>query len=150
MLTITTNSAKETTALGKRFAASLKKKDIVLFEGALGGGKTTFIQGVLKGFGYTKHVLSPTFTLAREYKTKKIKVNHLDLYRLTSRDIEGTMLEDYFYPRDSVSLIEWGERAEKFLDKFIKIEFKFLDLNTRQIIFSGPAFTPAHRKTLSK
>ena len=136
MFTITTHSAQETMRCGELFSKTLKNNDIVLFEGSLGGGKTTFIKGILKGFGYKKRVLSPTFTLAREYHIKKKAIYHLDLNRLTTSDIFGSMLEDYFYPREAITLIEWGDRAESIINKFIKVEFIFLSENKRKLIFS--------------
>ena len=118
-------SVQETINYGKAFAKFLKKGDVVLLEGSLGGGKTTFIKGVMEGLGYRKRVLSPTFVLAREYHIKKKAIYHLDLYRLAATEIAGSMLEDYFYPKDAITLIEWVDRAESAINKFIKRFFKY-------------------------
>jgi tRNA threonylcarbamoyladenosine biosynthesis protein TsaE len=150
MIKINTNSAQETIDCGKAFAKSLKRGDVVLFEGALGGGKTTFIKGIMQGLGYKKRVLSPTFTLARQYNVKKMRVNHLDLYRLTAADIAGSELSDYFYPKDAVALIEWGDRAQDLLNKFIKVEFKFVDENKRKISFLSYPVNSLYNEKLSK
>ncbi|MCK5393688.1 MAG: tRNA (adenosine(37)-N6)-threonylcarbamoyltransferase complex ATPase subunit type 1 TsaE, partial [Candidatus Omnitrophica bacterium] len=107
-----TLSSKETVNLGKRFSQFLKDKDVVLLEGSLGGGKTTFIQGVLKGLGYRKSVLSPSYTLIREYKTKTFFTYHLDLYRLDVGDLFDLGLNEIICSDNSLVLIEWGHKIE--------------------------------------
>lgn len=132
-----TNSAQETINLGVKFAGSLREKDVVLMEGDLGGGKTTFIKGVLKGLGSKEKILSPSFTLIREYKTKMGIVYHMDLYRLDKvGDIFEMGIEDCLYVSGGISLIEWGERIEDFLPEYSKINFTFIDNNRRGIEFS--------------
>ena len=110
---------------------------MVVLEGALGGGKTTFIKGVLKAAGYKGRVLSPTFTLSRIYKTKKISFCHIDLYRLGESELFDWGIDDYLYAENFVTLIEWGEKIEKDLNKYIKIDFEYLKKeDMRKIIFS--------------
>jgi tRNA threonylcarbamoyladenosine biosynthesis protein TsaE len=55
-----TNSFEETQNLGERFAKKLKGGDFVAFYGDLGSGKTTFIQGLAKGLGVKRRIISPT------------------------------------------------------------------------------------------
>jgi len=136
MFTLETNSAEETIACGRRFAKILKINDIVVLEGALGGGKTTFVKGIVAGLGYTKRVLSPTFTLLRQYRLKKMNVNHLDLYRLSAKEAGNEEFQEYLYPRDSITLVEWGEKVEDGLASFIKVEFYFLTEDKRKLVFS--------------
>jgi tRNA threonylcarbamoyladenosine biosynthesis protein TsaE len=136
MLKIITNSAQETILLGRKFSKILKEKDVVILMGNLGGGKTTFIKGILRGFGAKTKVLSPSFTLIREYKRKKKFICHADLYRLRKSDIFALGLEDYFYTTRSVVLIEWGEKIENYLPRYIKVKFSFLGEKSRKIIFS--------------
>jgi tRNA threonylcarbamoyladenosine biosynthesis protein TsaE len=132
---IITNSRENTIAEGRKFAGQLSSGAVVVLEGDLGGGKTTFIKGVLTGLGYRGRVLSPTFTLIREYKLKKIMVYHIDLYRLNPvKDFDSLGLEDILYREDSLTFIEWGEKIEKQLPRFIKVEFKHLGEDRRQIV----------------
>ncbi|MDD5195966.1 MAG: tRNA (adenosine(37)-N6)-threonylcarbamoyltransferase complex ATPase subunit type 1 TsaE, partial [Candidatus Omnitrophica bacterium] len=60
---ITTQSSQETIELGKNFAKIIAATDTVILEGNLGGGKTTFVKGVLKGLGIRGIARSPSFTL---------------------------------------------------------------------------------------
>jgi len=137
---IKSNSEEETICFGKEFAKVLAEKDLVVLEGALGGGKTTFIKGILCGLGYKKKVLSPSFTLVRQYKTKKFLVHHMDLYRLVPEDVFGLGSQDMFYALSSITLIEWGAKIEPDLDKYIKIEFLFKGLNKRELKFSAKGY----------
>lgn len=132
-----TSSSRETTKLGRLFAAGLKDKDVVIFSGALGAGKTTFIKGILKGLGYRRRVLSPSFTLVRQYKTAGYKVYHVDLYRLNrGSDIYNLGVEDFMYRSGTITLVEWGEKMELMLDSYIKIDFFYLKENERKIKFT--------------
>ena len=112
-----TKSAQETAALGKKLFNSLEGSDVVVLEGALGGGKTTFIKGLMAAAGFKGRVLSPTFTLLRQYKAKKFLFCHVDLYRLDSGHLEGWGLEDLLYASKVITMIEWGEKIEKTLDR---------------------------------
>jgi tRNA threonylcarbamoyladenosine biosynthesis protein TsaE len=103
-------------AATRRFAAEfgrrLKAGRVVLLEGPLGAGKTTFVKGVLEALGFQGFVRSPTFNLLQTFQTDP-PVLHADLYRLTSAQSLG--LEEYF---DShLCLIEWPDRLGTVLDK---------------------------------
>lgn len=94
---------------------------VVLLDGPMGAGKTTFARGVLEALGHVGAVRSPTFNLLHEYDTNPAVV-HADLYRLTST--EGLGLEDYFDTH--LCLIEWPDRLGALLPGQVwrvKIEF---------------------------
>jgi len=134
---IITNCADQTIKFGKKFSHLLREKDVIVLSGALGGGKTTFIKGVLNGLGRKSGVLSPSFTLVRHYRASKLDVYHIDLYRLDEHpEIFGLGIEDYLYAPCSIVLIEWGEKIEELLPRYIKIEFFYEGLERRRIIFS--------------
>jgi tRNA threonylcarbamoyladenosine biosynthesis protein TsaE len=105
-----TRSAAETEALGAWLAALLRPGAVVLVEGDLGAGKTTFVRGAVRALGHAGRVTSPTFTLASRYEDGRVPVSHLDLYRL--RDGVGgddlILLEDELGP-DRVAFVEWPE-----------------------------------------
>ena len=58
--------------------------NILLLNGNLGAGKTTFTQFLLKNLGSTDEISSPTYSIVNEYNTPKGKIYHFDLYRLKS------------------------------------------------------------------
>jgi len=133
-----TNSGKDTFNLGKTFSKILTETDVVILHGQLGAGKTTFVKGILEGLGVdSKKVVSPSFIIIREYKAKKINIYHIDLYRINKgKELVNLGYEDYFYSPRGISLVEWGEKIEHILDRFIKVEFSFLNLNQRRVKFS--------------
>jgi len=136
MFKLKSNSAKQTIDFGKLFSKALEGGDVIVLEGALGGGKTTFTKGVLAGLGYKKRVLSPSFTLLRQYNLKNLSIYHLDLYRLEFADIFDLGVDDFLYSKETMTLIEWGDKIKSSLDKYIRIEFIFSGENIRNIKFS--------------
>ncbi len=68
------------------------------------------MKGLARGLGVVSRVHSPTFTLVNEYGGGRLRLFHLDLYRLeTAAQIRSAGLEDYLQP-DGVAVIEWAER----------------------------------------
>lgn len=146
-MNVNTYSCAETIDMGKQFSKFLEDKDVVLLEGDLGGGKTTFIKGVLSGLGSRQRVLSPSFTLVRHYKAGGRRVYHLDLYRIdNARDSFSLGIEDYLYTRGSITLIEWGEKIERWLPAYVKIKFSFLGQERRRIVFSLKGYGQSKQK----
>src|SRR5262249_43125730 len=116
MKEFTTQSAEETTALGRKLAAELKPGAIVLLCGDLGAGKTTLVKGIAEGFQAAEadRVTSPTFTLIHEYRGPQVTLYHIDLYRIdTPRELDTLALDDLI-DANSILLIEWGEKFERF------------------------------------
>lgn len=108
-----TRSEEETIELGRKIAAQLPKRAVVLLIGNLGAGKTTLAKGIISGLGAAapEEVSSPTFTLIHEYGG----VYHVDLYRLDrAAQVAGLGLEEIF-DREAVVLIEWGERFPELM-----------------------------------
>ncbi len=109
------HSTDETIRIGRTFAKTLKRGDIVLLSGDLGTGKTHFIAGVCDSLGVRAHVASPTFTIINEYQGDHCTVVHIDLYRIaTRREIQELGVEEYF-DEQHICMIEWGERMSEFL-----------------------------------
>jgi tRNA threonylcarbamoyladenosine biosynthesis protein TsaE len=77
--TLRTATAAQTEALGARLGRLLAPGDLVLLEGELGAGKTTFARGVARGAGFRGRVTSPTFALAPVYRGRRLTVHQLDL-----------------------------------------------------------------------
>lgn len=111
-----TRSAAETEALGAALAADLRPGDVVLLQGEMGAGKTTFVRGALRALGVTGRVTSPTFTLARRYAAGDgTAVSHLDLHRLADpADEDPGLLAEEIGP-GRIAFVEWPETAEPIL-----------------------------------
>lgn len=107
-LTAATANVDDTRSLGAALAGIARPGDIVLLSGDLGTGKTALTQGFAAGLGVTEQVVSPTFTLARDYDGR-LRLHHLDVYRLDhlqeAIDLGLAELTD----DGGVTLIEWGE-----------------------------------------
>ena len=107
--------ATATEALGARLAAILQPGDVVVIEGELGAGKTTFVRGAARALGVTGPVTSPTFTIGQRYPVPApppAAIAHLDLYRLSSLDGEDPdLLADYIAP-DTIAFVEWPAAGE--------------------------------------
>ena len=118
-----------TLSVGSQFAAGLHPGLIVYLHGDLGAGKTTFTRGVLRGFGYTGKVKSPTYTLVETYdlsnklnpdtynknKVVNLVIHHFDLYRFIDEDEwEAAGFRDYFNAT-SIGMIEWPDKALNLL-----------------------------------
>jgi tRNA threonylcarbamoyladenosine biosynthesis protein TsaE len=86
---------------------------LVILRGDLGAGKTTLVKGIVAALGAAdpEEVTSPTFTLVHEYQGTRVKVYHLDLYRLeTERELATLGLEEMIAQPDALVLVEWGEK----------------------------------------
>ncbi|HYK08115.1 MAG TPA: tRNA (adenosine(37)-N6)-threonylcarbamoyltransferase complex ATPase subunit type 1 TsaE [Candidatus Eisenbacteria bacterium] len=131
-----TNSAQETQHAGKIFAKKLVGGDTILLYGNLGAGKTTFVQGLAKGLGIEKRIISPTFIIVRRYEVlnsssseqsesrssrqaRTIKwLYHIDLYRTqTEDDVKGLGIDEILQEKDAIVAIEWPEKLGSFLPK---------------------------------
>ena len=104
------HSPAETEALGEKFGREAKTGQVIALSGDLGAGKTQFVKGLARGLGFSGRVHSPTFTLVNEYGGGRLKLFHLDLYRLETREqILSAGIEEFLRP-DGVSVIEWAEK----------------------------------------
>jgi tRNA threonylcarbamoyladenosine biosynthesis protein TsaE len=103
-----TRSAAETDALGARLARVLRAGDVVVLTGDLGAGKTVLTQGIARGLGVTEPVVSPTFTIVREYEGD-VPLQHVDVYRLDHLQEAIDVGLPELLDDGRVTVIEWGE-----------------------------------------
>lgn len=117
-------------------SALLIEGDVINLVGEMGAGKTTLTSLIAKELGIDDSS-SPTFALVNIYEGDK-KIYHLDLYRLDDPDdILDIDFEEYFYPTDAISFIEWAENAKDYLpDEMIDINIDKIDERTRDITIS--------------
>lgn len=110
---ITTVSPEETMKRAEEIGRLARTGDVITLSGDLGTGKTHFAKGLAAGLGVTGNVNSPTYTIMKEYMGR-LPFYHLDVYRL-EEESEELGLEEYI-EGEGVSLIEWPERIESWLD----------------------------------
>lgn len=110
-MTCVTKNEKETAKLAAKYAATLKRGDVILLKGDLGAGKTAFVKGAAAHFGLDG-VTSPTYAYLNVYGDF---IYHYDCYRLSCGDDAAMLgLTDYF-GGDNICFIEWSENIEDVL-----------------------------------
>jgi tRNA threonylcarbamoyladenosine biosynthesis protein TsaE len=116
-----TRSEAGTLAMGERVAEMLlPAPKMIVLRGDLGAGKTTLVKGIVAALGAAEpeDVTSPTFTLVHEYAGKKVRLYHLDLYRLeTERELLTIGLEEIIGEPDALVLVEWGEKFKSVVER---------------------------------
>ena len=126
------------------FAESLAKKvgkcDVILLNGPLGAGKTFLAQSLIKALGIAEPVTSPTFVIARSYKSEPPLI-HMDAYRLLAGANPLFELEDLDLDADqAITVIEWGgELVEKISNQYLEIHInRDSDIREVSIVGHGP------------
>jgi tRNA threonylcarbamoyladenosine biosynthesis protein TsaE len=138
-ITLQSNSSEDTIKLGQRLGALLRGGEVIELASDLGGGKTTIVRGIAKGFGSTDVVSSPSFTISKVYKTGKRQIVHFDFYRLQEADLIEHELADFLGDPDSVLLIEWaGAVAHILPESRIKLEIKKTGIESRDFCVTVP------------
>ncbi len=116
MQSVLTNSDLQTLQAGENFAKRLKNGDVIALNGDLGAGKTVFVKGIAKGLGIIELIVSPTFTIVREYIGEK-PLYHFDAYRINdSEEMFDVGFYEYIYGR-GVAVIEWASKIADILPK---------------------------------
>jgi tRNA threonylcarbamoyladenosine biosynthesis protein TsaE len=113
-LRTTTHDATETHALGRRLGALLRPGDVVVLDGELGTGKTVLAKGIAVALGITEAVVSPTFTVVREYDAPTPLV-HVDVYRLDHLQELHDLGFDDLVGDEAVTVVEWGDHVSAVL-----------------------------------
>lgn len=120
--------------MGRKFAAELIGGKTLALTGDLGSGKTTFVQGLAQGLGFTGRIISPTFILMRKYPG----FYHVDLYRFEgniAREVQNIGLTDIWGKDKNIVVIEWAEKIEDLIPpEAIWIKFEDMGGDKRRII----------------
>lgn len=141
---IITKSASETQKLGEKIGCDLKGGDVVALYGELGSGKTTFIQGLARGLGIKRRIISPTFVFIRSYPqptthNSQLTFYHIDLYRVEKlEDTKELGLKEIFADPNAIVAIEWAEKIKKILPKErVDVYFEYVSENQRKITITS-------------
>jgi tRNA threonylcarbamoyladenosine biosynthesis protein TsaE len=132
---VSTHSSKETEKLAFELAGKIKKGDVIALYGDLGSGKTTFTRFLVRALGLNSRVQSPTFVIARKYSNSELTLNHIDLYRLgTKEEAMDIGMAEFLNDREAITVIEWPEIIEEILpEETIRINFSYTGENDRKI-----------------
>lgn len=115
MKRIEINSLSELDLVAEQIISSLDGRDVVLFRGGMGAGKTTLISRIVAMLGAEDTVTSPTFALVNQYEGDSRRIYHFDFYRIERiEEVFDFGYEEYFYSGD-LCLVEWPEKIEALL-----------------------------------
>lgn len=134
----------DTEKFANKLASNLKNDDILLFFGDIGAGKTTFTRFLAQALEFdSRQVSSPTFSLLHIYEGAKMKIAHIDLYRLGEGiDIFQTELAEYLPFSEGVTVVEWSEYLGDAINELKKLnmlmlKIQWLDEDKREISLEG-------------
>lgn len=117
----------ETRDFALNLADELEAGNVLALIGDLGTGKTALTKYIAQGLGIRDSIVSPTFTIVREYTGGRLPLYHFDVYRLAdSEEMFNIGAEEYFYEKGGVCVIEWADIVEDILPadtKYIYIEY---------------------------
>ena len=134
------NSLEETKKIASEIAhkitlISKNTAKIIFLKGDLGTGKTTLVKEILKVYGLSESVTSPTFTIVEPYLIGNKKIYHMDLYRIESRkELEVLGIEEYSNESDSIIFIEPERGDGYFKECDMEICLNHLNENSRELV----------------
>jgi tRNA threonylcarbamoyladenosine biosynthesis protein TsaE len=135
---IDSKSVNATIGLGLTVGRKIKKGSVIVLEGEIGTGKTTFTKGLAKGLGLKtdiSEVLSPTFVFIKEYPCR-VPLYHVDLYRLKRLEGNDEALFDECLDGKGVTVVEWGLSTKGVnLKNFLLVEFEHVEDKIRRLRF---------------
>lgn len=138
MRLLRSTSPAETRRWAAQLGTLLRAGDVVALRGALGAGKTCFVQGLARGLRIpARAVASPTFTIVREMHGR-LPLYHLDLYRISDEsELAELGLEGYLYG-DGVCAVEWIDRFPSLTPgERVDIELSLAGEKARDLSLTG-------------
>lgn len=141
-LVVETDGPDETGRLAVNLSERLLPGDLVLLEGDVGTGKSTFARAAIRALGIEGPIPSPTFTIGRTY-LGRLPVSHIDLYRLDHlSDETPDLLGEYLDP-SGITFVEWpgggGGSIRSGSKREMRVEFEHLGRDRRRITISPPS-----------
>ena len=108
---------RETAEFGRLLAGELAPGAVIALDGALGCGKTALTRAIARGLGIKEPVVSPTFTIMREYTDGRLPLYHFDVYRISEPDEMYELgYEEYFYG-EGITVVEWANLIDGLIPR---------------------------------
>ena len=137
--TFISTSVDETYKIAEDLIKSLEnKKTNIFINGELGAGKTHFVKGIFKALGFEKSPTSPTYDLVINYEINDLKVNHLDLYRIETLNLEDEIWINQILEEEALNIIEWGNKFN-----FDNLEKPKIEINLNRKVVEDKKPLPA-------
>jgi tRNA threonylcarbamoyladenosine biosynthesis protein TsaE len=138
-LQIRSTDSDVTETLGANIGSHLKGGEVIELTSDLGGGKTTFTRGLVRGAGSEDHVSSPTFTVSKIYQANDLQIHHFDLYRLQEAGIMAHEIVELQQDPENVLVLEWAGVADNVLpEQRLIVSFEALSELQRDITLTYP------------
>ncbi len=139
-LQIQSTGSKNTEQIAAKLGKNLVGSEVIELASDLGGGKTTFTRGLVKGTGSPDHVSSPTFTISKVYNSPKNTIHHFDFYRLEDAGIIKHEILELLEESKNIIVIEWAGLISDILpEKKIKILIEVTGEDKRNFTIIYPA-----------
>jgi tRNA threonylcarbamoyladenosine biosynthesis protein TsaE len=131
-------SPEQTRSIGMRLGGALQAGDVICLQGDLGAGKTTFVQGIARGWGSSDPVSSPTFIIVNVYRrADQSQLFHMDAYRLDSTPEAEELDLDSMLAQGAL-LIEWPERINGLVPRErLWVQLEHIDEEEREMKFKS-------------
>jgi tRNA threonylcarbamoyladenosine biosynthesis protein TsaE len=140
-MTKISRSVAQTESVAADLAKSLTGGECIALDGPLGAGKTQFVRGLAAALGADpRHVSSPTFVLLNIYHDGRLKIFHLDAYRLHgAHDLEAIGFPELL-EQNGVVIVEWASNVAEILpQKRINVRIEVIGESQRRITIESPA-----------
>lgn len=135
-----TTTPEQTEALAEKVARALHGGEVIELVSDLGGGKTTFVRGLMRGLGSSDRVASPTFTISKIYNAGPLDVHHFDFYRLHEAGIVADELAEVVVDPRAIVVVEWADVVQHVLpDERLTIKIEQTSEGDRRLTFSCPS-----------
>lgn len=132
---ININGIEDTKQLAEKIAMYVVPGTVILLNGDLGAGKTTFSQFFGSALGVAQNITSPTFNIIKSYDGR-MPFHHMDCYRLEGAE-DDLGFDEYFYG-DGVTIVEWPEMIEEFLpESYLTLQIKRVDEMSREVTLNA-------------
>lgn len=136
----TTATAEDTENVAEKIGRVLKGGEVIELRSDLGGGKTTFVRGLVRGLGSPDRVASPTFTISKVYKAPKHEVYHFDFYRLAEPGLMAEELAEATEDPSIIVVVEWADVVQHVLpDARLTVVLALTPEGDRRLHVSAPA-----------
>ena len=132
-----THTSEETIELGRQLSKQLPNGAVVILNGDLGVGKTTFVRGVAQGLNIKDVVQSPTFNIMKVYFKADRPLIHIDAYRLADNNVD-IGLDEYIGYESGITIIEWPQFISELIpENRISITISRINETERDILVEG-------------
>jgi len=101
--------------IAEKIGSQLRGGEIIDLKSDIGGGKTSFVRGLVRGAKSTDHVSSPTFTISQQYQANDRTIYHYDFYRLPDAGIMRHEIAELFHQPNTIIVVEWSDIIDDIL-----------------------------------